>query len=140
MAVKTISEPILDASGKQEEINGRKKFTKSEDKQVTITPVRVDYLGNDMWKIKGRDENGDETNYEATTQSVKSFFDKEAIETIKSQNTDKKYSNNLISVKDYLQKQKTPTNTKPSGAKMSFPQWKQANPNGSIADYKKYKG
>lgn len=32
------------------------------------------------------------------------------------------------------------TEAKPSGTKMSFPQWKAANPNGTIADYKKYKG
>jgi hypothetical protein len=101
MVVRTIPQPILDENGIQKTLDGKPLYTKSENKEVPITPTNVEYLGSDTWKIKGKDENKDNVEYEATTPSLVSFFDEEVINWAKSKSPNKTYKNTLIPVKNY---------------------------------------
>ncbi len=101
MVVMTIPKPILDNNNKPKMLNGKPLYTKSERKELPLTPTSVDYLGSDMWLVKALEADGSEVEYNAKTPSIVSFFDQKAVDKIKAKNPNKTYANRFVEVKDY---------------------------------------
>jgi len=101
MVVMTIPEQVLDDNDKPKTLNSKPLYTKSENKEVTLTPTNVEYLGSDMWLVKALDKDGDKVEYNATTPSIVSFFDQKSVYKIKAANPNKTYKNRFVAVKDY---------------------------------------
>ena len=93
-----LTEKINGEEVAKRDAQGKPIYRKQEPVQVIITPSKVTYLGGNMFKVIGN-VNGRPKEYEATEQSLKSFFNNDLIDKVKEANPNKQYSSPFVKAK-----------------------------------------
>lgn len=106
-------------------------YTTPKPEVIKMLPTKSNYLGGDMWEVY--DNNG--IKYKTDTKAMQSFYGVELIDEMKKGSKEKPYKSGFVPASKATSTAKPTTTTK-----MSYPEWKKSNPNGSTSDYKKYKG